>query len=107
LNSRSSTLEIRAWASSSISLIDASSDSSIAMSKRSRLSLIASSADKKRFRNFSISVFSLLRDWDSSKLDQVDSSDNLLLISSNELSLSATSKMPPEIVHTISEIIKD
>ena len=85
LNSRSSTFEIRPWASSLISFIDASSDSSIAISRKSRLSLIASSTDKKRSKNFSRSAFSLLRDCESSKLDQVDSSDSFELISSKEL----------------------
>ena len=44
---------------------------------------------------------------DLSKLDQVDSSDNLLLISINNFSLFATSKMPPEINHAVSKIGKN
>jgi len=54
--------------------MDASSDSSMAISRSSRLSFTATSTDKKLVRNFSNSVFSLLRDWDNSKFDQVASS---------------------------------
>ena len=106
LNSKSSTDEIRDCVSSKISWMESSSDPSIAISSNSALSLIAPSTDKKILRNFSSSVFSLFKDWESSKSDQVDSSDNFKLISCNELSFWATSKIPPEITHAISETRK-
>jgi len=46
----------------------------MAISRSSRLSFTDISTDKKLVRNFSNSVFSLLRDWDNSKFDQVASS---------------------------------
>jgi hypothetical protein len=49
--------------------------------------LTASSTDRKKFKNFSKSAFSLLWDGESSKLDHVDSSDNSLFMISKELSL--------------------
>jgi hypothetical protein len=76
----------------------------MAISNSSILSFTATSTDKKIVRNFSSSVFSLLRDWDNSKFNQVASSDSLEMISFKESSFAETSKIPPEICHTISEI---